>query len=264
MARRIGRLTALAVSRAKQPGMHADGGGLYLQVTRSQGRSWVYRYARDGKTHYMGLGSLTAVSLAEARTRAAEARRLVSAGIDPIGARDGKMATERAAAAKQVTFAEAAEAFIKAHKAGWRNAKHGQQWRNTLAAHVHPLLGALPVQQVDAGLVVRVLEPIWNTKPETASRVRQRIEAVLDAATALGHRSGENPARWRGHLKNLLPAPSKVKRVRHHPALPYRDLGAFMAELSQQDGLAARALELLVLTATRTSEAIAARWSELD
>jgi integrase len=264
MARRIGRLTALAVSRAKQPGMHADGGGLYLQVTGSQGRSWVYRYARDGKTRYMGLGSLTAVSLAEARTRAAEARRLVSAGIDPIGARDGKMATERVAAARQVTFREAAEAFIKAHKAGWRSATHASQWRNTLATHVHPLLGALPVQQIDAGLVVRVLEPIWNTKPETASRVRQRIEAVLDAATALGQRSGENPARWRGHLKNLLPAPSKVKRVRHHPALPYQDLGAFMAELSQQDGLAARAMELLIMTATRTTECVASRWSELD
>ena len=264
MARRIGRLTALAVSRAKQPGMHPDGGGLYLQVTRSQGRSWVYRYARDGKTHYMGLGSLTAVSLAEARTRAAEARRLVSAGIDPIGARDGKMATERAAAAKQVTFAEAAEAFIKAHKAGWRNAKHGQQWRNTLAAHVHPLLGALPVQQIDAGLVVRVLEPIWSTTPETASRVRQRIEAVLDSATARGQRTGENPARWRGHLENLLPALSKVKRVRHHPALPYAELGAFMADLRKQEGLAARALELLILTAARTTEAAASRWSELD
>jgi integrase len=264
MARRIGRLTALAVSRAKQPGMHADGGGLYLQVTGAQGRSWVYRYARDGKTRYMGLGSFTAVSLAEARTRAAEARRLVSAGIDPIGARDGKMAAQRVEAAKQVTFRDAAEAFIKAHKAGWRNAKHGGQWHATLATYVYPLLGALPVQQIDAGLVVRVLEPIWNTKPETASRVRQRIEAVLDAATALGHRSGENPARWRGHLKNLLPARAKVRRVKHHPALPYVELGAFMAELSQQDGLAARAMELLILTATRTTEAIAARWSEID
>src|SRR5215472_5836959 len=195
MARRIGRLTALAVSRAKQPGMHADGGGLYLQVTGSQGRSWVYRYARGGKTRYMGLGSLTAVSLAEARTRAAEARRLVSAGIDPIGARDGKMATERAAAAKQVTFAEAAEAFIKAHKAGWRNAKHGQQWRNTLAAHVHPLLGALPVQQIDAGLVVRVLEPIGARRPRppagsaSASRrcwIRRRHVASGPARTPPG------------------------------------------------------------------------------
>ncbi len=264
MAGRIGRLTALAVSRSKRPGMHPDGGGLYLQVTGSQGRSWVYRYARDGKTRYMGLGSLTAVSLAEARTRAAEARRLVSAGIDPIGARDGKMAAERTARAKQVTFRDAAEAFIKAHKAGWRSAKHGDQWRGTLATYVHPFLGALPVQQVDAGLVMRVLEPIWDTKPVTASRVRQRIEAVLDSAAARGHRSGENPARWRGHLENLLPARAKVKRVRHHPALPYQKLGAFMAELRQQDGLAARALELLILTATRTTEAIAARWSELD
>jgi integrase len=263
MARRIGRLNGLAISRAKQSGMYADGGGLYLQVTGPEARSWVYRYARDGKTRYMGLGSLNAVSLAEARTRAAEARRLASAGIDPISARDGQRDAERVEAAKQVTFAAAAEAFIKAHKTGWRSAKHGDQWRNTLATYVHPLVGALPVQQIDAGLVVRVLEPIWTTKPETASRVRQRIEAVLDAATARGHRSGENPARWRGHLENLLPARAKVKRVRHHPALPYAELGAFMAELRRQDGLAGRAMELLILTATRTTECIAARWSEL-
>jgi integrase len=264
MAGRIGRLTALAVSRAKRPGMHADGGGLYLQITGSQGRSWVYRYARAGRTRYMGLGSFAAVSLAEARTRAAEARRLVSAGIDPIGARDGKLAIERVAAARQVIFREAADAFIKAHKAGWRSAKHASQWRATLATYVHPFLGALPVQQIDAGLVLHVLEPIWNEKPVTASRVRQRIEAVLDAATARGQRIGENPARWRGHLENLLPALSKVRRVQHHPALPYAELGAFMAELRKQDGLAARALELLILTATRTTEAVASRWSELD
>jgi integrase len=264
MTGRIGRLTALAVARAKRHGMHADGGGLYLQVTGDAGRSWVFRYARGGKERYMGLGSLTAVSLAEARTRAAEARRLLSAGIDPIGARDGKMAAERVEAARQVTFREAADAFIKAHEAGWRNAMHRDQWRNTLATYVHPLLGALPVQQVDAALVLRVLEPIWSTRPETASRVRQRIEAVLDSATARGQRTGENPARWRGHLKNLLPARAKVQRVRHHPALHYAELGVFMAELRKQDGLAARTLELLVLTATRTSEAVAARWSELD
>ena len=144
------------------------------------------------------------------------------------------------------------------------DAKHGNQWRNTLATYVYPLIGALSVQQIDAGLVVRVLEPIWTTKAETAGRVRQRIEAVLDSATARGHRSGENPARWRGHLENLLPALSKVKRVQHHPALPYTEIGAFMAELRQQAGLVARAMELLILTATRTSEAIAARWSEID
>jgi integrase len=264
MARRIGRLTALHVSRAKRPGMHADGGGLYLRVTGAAARSWVYRYARGGRTRYMGLGSLDAVSLAEARVRADEARRLVSAGIDPIDARHGKLAAERVEAARQVTFREAAEAFIKAHEAGWRSAKHGQQWRNTLATHVYPLLGALPVQQIDAGLVMRVLEPIWSTTPETASRIRQRIEAVLDAATARGQRSGENPARWRGHLRNLLPARSKVQRVKHHPALPYQELGAFMAELRKQDGLAARALELLILTASRTAECVASRWSEFD
>ena len=264
MARQIGRLTALAVSRAKAAGMYADGGGLYLQVTAAGARTWIYRFTLQGRTRDMGLGSLSAVTLSEARTRALEARRLKSAGIDPIGARDGQRATERAETAKQVTFKDAAEAFIKAHQAGWRNAKHCDQWRNTLATYVYPLIGALPVQQIDAGLVVRVLEPIWTTKAETAGRVRQRIEAVLDSATARGHRSGENPARWRGHLENLLPALSKVRRVQHHPALPYAEIGAFMAELRQQAGLAARAMELLILTATRTTEAIAARWSEID
>jgi integrase len=212
----------------------------------------------------MGLGSLNAVSLSEARARAAEARRLTSAGIDPIAARSAQNAARWAVAAKQVTFEDAAEAYIRSHKAGWRNAKHGDQWRNTLKGYAYPLIGALPVQQIDSGLVVRVLEPIWTTKPETAGRVRQRMEAVLDAATARGHRVGENPARWRGHLDSLLPALAKVKRVQHHPALPYADLGAFMAELRKQEGLAAQAMELLILTATRTTECIAARWSEID
>jgi hypothetical protein len=264
MARQIGRLTALTVSRAKAAGMYADGGGLYLQVTAAGARTWIYRFTLQGRTRDMGLGSLSAVTLSEARTRALEARRLKSAGIDPIGVRDGQRATERAETAKQVTFKDAAEAFIKAHQAGWRNAKHRDQWRNTLATYAYPLIGAFSVQQIDAGLVVRVLEPIWTTRAVTAGRVRQRIEAVLDSATARGHRSGENPARWRGHLENLLPALSKVRRVQHHPALPYAEIGAFMAELRQQAGLAARALELLILTATPTTEAIAARWSEID
>jgi len=244
--------------------MYADGGGLYLRVTSPDARSWVFRYGRDGKERYMGLGSLNAVSLSEARARAAEARRLTSAGIDPIGARDGQRAAERVEAAKQVTFEAAAEAYIRSHKAGWRNAKHGDQWRNTLKAYVYPVIGALPVNQIDSGLVFKVLEPIWTAKPETASRVRQRIEAVLDAATARGHRSGENPARWRGHLDSLLPARAKVQRVQHHPALPYAEIGAFMADLRKQEVLAARAMELLILTATRTTECIAARWSEFD
>jgi integrase len=264
MARQMGRLTALAVSRAKSEGMYADGGGLYLQVTGGGARSWIYRYTLNGRSREMGLGSLYAVTLSEARARAAEARRLKSAGIDPIGARHGQRAAEQAEAARQVTFKEAADVYIRAHKAGWRNAKHGSQWPSTLAAYVYPIIGALPVQKIDTGLVVRVLEPIWTTKTETASRVRQRIEAVLDSATARGHRHGENPARWRGHLDSLLPARAKVRRVKHHAALPYAELGTFMAELRQQSGLTARAMELLILTATRTTECIAARWSEID
>lgn len=263
MARQLGRLRGLTVSRAKSEGMHADGGGLYLQVTAGA-RSWIFRYTLDGRSRAMGLGSLNAVTLSEARARAAEARRLKSAGIDPIGARDGLRVVARTEAAKQVTFQDSAESYIRAHKAGWRNAKHGAQWRNTLATYAYPLIGALPVQQIDAGLVIRVLEPIWSTKTETASRVRQRIEAVLDAATARGHRLGENPARWRGHLEKLLPAQSKVQRVAHHAALPYSEIGTFMASLRTQDGVAARSLAFTILTAARTGETTGATQDEID
>lgn len=264
MGRKIERLSALAVSRATRPGMHPDGNGLYLQVSSAGARSWVLRYKIGGRSREMGLGSLNDVTLSQARQRATEARNKKSAGIDPIDAKVAERASERAAAAKTVTFSDATDAYIRSHKAGWRNAKHGDQWRNTLKTYAYPLIGRLPVQEIDAGLVQKVLEPIWETKTETASRVRGRIESILDWATARGHRKGDNPARWRGHLSNLLPKPTKVRRVRHHPALPYAEIGDFMEALRKQSGDAAQALELLILTATRTSEVIAARWDEID
>ena len=186
------------------------------------------------------------------------------AGVDPIKARKAALAESRLEAARSITFKDAAEAYIKAHEAGWRNAKHANQWRNTLETYAYPGLGSLPVQGVDVALVMRVLEPIWATKTETASRVRGRIESVLDWASARGYRLGENPARWRGHHENLLPRRSRVQRVEHHPALPYGEVGTFMARLRGQEGTAASALAFVILTACRTGEVIGARWGEFN
>jgi len=257
-------LTALEVTRASERGIYRDGGGLCLYVSGPTAKSWVYRYTLNGIAREMGIGSLNAVSLAEARVRASECRRMCSAGIDPIEARKAERERARIEAAKAITFKDAAERYIKAHEAGWHNAKHVMQWRNTIATYAEPIIGKLPVQAVDVGLVVKVLEPIWTTKAETATRLRGRIEAVLDWATARGYRTGENPARWRGHLQNLLPNISRTRRIQHHAALPYADIGAFMRTLRAQEGIAAVALLFLILTATRTSETIGARWSEID
>ncbi len=231
---------------------------------------------RQGKAREMGLGRADAagedgLSLAKARDKAAALHRLVADGIDPLAQRDADLAAEaarkaaeQAAAANRKTFKEAAEAFIGSHEAGWRNAKHRQQWQNTLDTYADPVIGTLPVASVATEHVLDILTPLWTTKPETASRLRQRIERVLDYGRVRGWRDGENPARWRGHLDHLLPARSKVAKVEHHAALPWRDLPGFMARLRAQDGVSPRALELCILTATRTSETLNATWSEFD
>jgi integrase len=264
MARQIERLSGLAVSRAKQQGMYADGGGLYLQVTLSGAQSWVYRFMLSGKVRDMGLGPVNVVNLSEARARASQCRRLRLDGIDPIEARKAERSRARLDAAKSLTFDECSRKYIEAHKAGWRSAKHALQWTSTLTTYAGPVFGSLPVQGIDTGLVMRCLEPIWATKPETAGRVRGRVESILAWATVRGYRQGENPARWRGHLDNLLPKRSKVRRVKHHPALPYMDMGAFMAALRGQEGIAAQALEFTILTAARTSETIGAGCPEIN
>jgi integrase len=264
MVRASGTLTALKVTRTRKPGIYGDGGGLYLQVAESGAKSWLFRFMLNGRARAMGLGSARTIILADARAKSGECRRLLQAGLDPIEARKAQREAADLEAAKSITFAKAAEAYITAHRVGWSNAKHAAQWAATLDRYVIPVFGAMPVQQVDATLVMKALEPIWTNKVETASRVRGRIEAVLDWAAARGYRRGENPARWRGHLQNLLPRRSKVRRVEHHPALPYSEIGEFMASLRLQEGVAARALEFLILTATRTSETIGARWSEID
>jgi integrase len=263
-ARVIGKLTTLLVRQQHRRGLFGDGGGLFLQVSERGAKSWIFRFKKDGRLRVMGLGPVHTVSLAEAREAARLCRKARLGGIDPIDARRAGRIEERIEAARAMSFAECAAAYIAAHRAGWRNPKHAAQWPSTLAAYVYPIFGGLPVQAIDTGLVVKAIEPIWTTKPETASRVRGRIESVLDWAAARGHRQGENPARWRGHLENLLPKKSKVRRVEHHAALPYVEISAFMGELRGQEGIAARALAFAILTAARTGEVIGATWAEID
>jgi integrase len=253
---------------SKKPGMHPDGDGLYLCVSNAESASWIFRFKIDGRAGEMGLGSLRDVTLEGARESAAEARKLKKQGVNPIAAKAAAEAAKAAElaqeAARAVTFEECARALINSHKPSWRNAKHGQQWQNTLSTYAYPVIGALPVADVDTGLVLRILEPHWATKPETMSRVRGRIENILDWARTRGYRDGENPARWRGHLANLLPKPSRLKKVKHHAALPYEKVPAFMQELRTCDDLGRLALDFTILTAARTSETIRARWSDIS
>lgn len=258
------RLSALAVGRLKEPGMYADGGGLYLQVSRSGTKSWIFRFALSGRAREMGLGPLHTVSLSEARDLALEARKLKLRGLDPIDARNAERSVQRLEDAKAVTFRQAAAAYIKANQAVWKNAKHAAQWEATLATYAEPIFGDFAVAAIDTTLVLKAIEPIWTAKPETASRLRGRIETILDWATVRGFRRGDNPARWRGHLDKLLPSKNKIRTVTHHAALPYKELPVFMQALADQGGVGARALEFTILTAARTSEVIGARWEELD
>jgi integrase len=261
MAKEI--LKPLDVQRL-QPGLHADGGGLYLQVAPGGSRSWLYRYTMHGKEHRIGLGSVSAVPLKLARQLVAKQRELRATGIDPLTHKREQRNAHLVAEAKAITFKECAENYITAHEAGWRNPKHRQQWRSTLEQYVYPIMGALPVQAIDTNLVLKALEPIWATKTETASRLRGRIESILDYAKARGYRNGENPAHWRGHLDNLLARPAKIAPHVHHAALPYSDIGSFMSNLRGRNSTSARCLEFLILTAARTGEVIGAEWSEFD
>jgi integrase len=217
-----------------------------------------------GQAHEMGLGPYPDISLAEARLAATEARKLKAQGKDPLEEREARRAQELAEAARSVTFRHCATAYIVARKIGWKNAKHVAQWSATLDAYAMPVIGDVPVQTVDVAMVHKILEPIWSKKPETASRLRGRIEAVLDWSATRGYRTGENPARWKGHLENLFPRRSKFQKVKHHAALPYGEIGAFMADLKGKDGTSALALQFTILTAARTGEAIGATWAEID
>ena len=262
--RESNRLTALKVSKTHAPGRYGDGGGLYLQVSHSHTKSWVFRFMRNGRTREMGLGPVDIVSLADAREKARVARKLLLDGSDPIETRREAKLKALADETKTKTFKECAEAYMKAHRAGWKNAKHIWQWETSLSMFVFPVFGGLAVKDVDTGLVIKALEPIWMTKTETATRVRQRIEAVLDWAKARGYRKGENPARWRGHLEKLLPSPSKVAPVAHLAAMPYGEVPAFFAELGKRDAISAKALAFTILTAARSGEVRLATLGEID
>lgn len=265
MARGVEKLKALSVARlSKKPGLYNDGAGLCLRVTPPSACSWVLRYMLDGKAREMGLGRYPDISLAEARLMAAEARKLKATGIDPITNREAVRTKGRLEAARSVTFRYCAESYIAAQKPSWKNAKHADQWAATLETYAMPLMADLPVQSIDIGMVHKVLEPIWSSKTETASRVRGRIESILDWATVREFRTGDNPARWKGHLESLFPARSKVQKVKHHPALPYTQMGAFMASLKAQEGNGALAMQFTILTAARTREVTEAKWKEFD
>jgi len=264
MARVIGKLTALAVSKAKEKGLYADGGGLYLQIGVTGGKSWLFRFMRHGKAYAMGLGALHAVTLAEARVKAADCRKLLAAELDPLEAKKTEQVAARLASAKGTTFEACAKAYIEAHKASWRQERHAKQWDQALTKHAYPVMGKLPVQAIDTALVVKVLEPIWQKKTETAKRLRGRIECILDWAKVREYRQGENPARWRGHLENLLARPSKLIKVEHFAALPYTKVNGFLQSLDGQAGLGAQALKLVVYTACRSNEVLGAVWDEID
>lgn len=250
---------------AKVPGMHAVGDppGLYLCVAGG-GRSWILRYSLNDRRRDLGLGSYTDLTLAEARDKAREKRKLVSQGIDPIEAKREQRDARTVAQSKRMTFSQCVDGYLEAHGDGWKNPKHRQQWFNTLETYAYPLIGSMNVASVDTPLVLKILEPIWKTKTETATRLRGRLENVLDWAKVREYRAGDNPARWKGHLDQLLAKPSKVSTVQHHAALPYAEMGAFMALVRNQKGIAAAALEFTILTACRSGEVRGATWREFD
>lgn len=264
------KLTALMVKSINAVGKHADGNGLFLQVTANPKsgelrKSWLVRFTpMNGKVRETGIGGIDVVTLAEAREATLEIRKSAKSGTDVVVAKievRHEVAKTRAAS---MTFAQCAEAYVKAHESGWKNEKHKAQWATTLKTYAYPVFGKVAVQDVNVSMVMKVLDPIWQTKTETASRLRGRLENILDWATVREYRTGENPARWRGHLEKALPARNKSKSVKHHPALPIDELAPFMRALRDQNGIGARAFEFAILTAARTSEAMGARWDEIN
>jgi integrase len=274
MARAVEKLSPAKVRSELEEGMYGDGGGLWLHIgpnakdeagkPTKTGKSWIFRFMLNGRAREMGLGPTYTIGLAEAREKARECRKLVLDGIDPLTAKETKRAARKAEQAKAKTFKQCAEEYIKANRAGWRNEKHAYQWEATLKAYVYPSIGNLTVGDIDTGHITKILTPIWVSKAETASRVRGRIESVLSYATTHKWRAGENPARWRGHLENVLPKKSKVSKVVHHAALPWRESGVFMKLLAAEHGTGALAFRFAILTAARTGEVLGARWAEFD
>jgi len=259
----MGRLSALAIQKNNKPGLYLDGHGLILQVRGPNSKSWLFRYRMDGREREMGLGPLHTISLGEARELALQARKLKLSGIDPIDERRLRREEARKDRGSSVTFDQCVEQYLALHQSSWSNPKHQAQWSSTLETYIGPHFGQMPVADVDLDAVLRALEPIWLTKPETASRVRGRVETILDWAKVRGFRAGDNPAAWKGNLARVLPARSRVQKVKHHAAMPFAEVPAFMEDLRQRDGAAALALQLLILTASRTSEVLMATWKEV-
>jgi integrase len=266
MVKQVNKLSALKVSRLTAPGMYGDGGGLWLQVKGPTARSWIYRYTLRGRARWMGLGSVEVLTLAAARQKRDDERQKIKSGIDPVGiARDADRAAREAADIRVITFADAVETYIEQNQGSWRSLKHRKQWRATLVTHAFPIIGRLPLTAITAAHVLEILRPLWTEKNETARRVRGRIEAVLDYAANPDDLAYRNPAKLTPEqLKKKLPRLPASRRPKHHAAMAYRDIGTFMSELAQREGGGARALEFLILTATRTSETLVARWSEID
>lgn len=266
MPRKAKELTALEVRRITTPGHHAVGGvdGLNLYVTDTGARSWVLRTMVGTKRRHMGLGGFPDVPLAEAREKARAAKESISQGIDPIAQRNAAANHLRAQQAREITFEQAAQEWLETHGDNWKNPKHRAQWLSTLTKYAFPHLGKILVQNITQADILKVLEPIWREVTETASRVRGRMESVLDWAIAKGHRTGDNPAQWTGRLDQLLPAPGKLKKQEHHKALPFAEMQAFMVDLRKREGISARALEFAILCASRSGEVRGAAWSEID
>jgi integrase len=265
MARQLNRLSVKRIeAMGDKPGLFCDGGGLYVQVSPEKTKSFVFRYQINHRPRKMGLGEVGLISLSDARKAAYAAHLLVKDGRDPIEERNARKAAIAVQAAKATTFKEMALDYIDANKDGWKNHKHAAQWLATLETYAFPVIGKLPVGAVDEGHLRKILQPIWRTKTETASRVRGRIEKILDRAKVLKLRTGDNPARWTGHLDQLLPPRSAVAPVEHHTALPYRDLPAFIERLRHRNSVSARALEWTILTIARTGDTIGATWQEID
>jgi integrase len=256
-------ISAAAVARLKKQGRYGVGDGVYLQISKWKTRAWVFRYERFGKTHYMGLGPYPLISMAQARAKGRDAQRMLLDGDDPLSAKRQKRNEEQLRLAREQSFEQCALKYLKGHDVGWSQAS-SVQWRQSLSAYVFPIIGKLPVAEIDLPLILKVLEPIWREVPETASRVRSRLEAILGWATVRGLRTGDNPARWTNNLKHLLPSRSKFDKREQFAALPYKDIGAFMQLLRAEQGVAARALEFIILTAARRGEVLEARWSEIQ
>jgi integrase len=266
MPKKALELAAVQVRRLGKPGLHAVGGvsGLHLHVKETGARSWILRVKVGDRRPDIGLGGFPDVTLEQARNRAREVREQIRRGIDPIAARRAVANALRAAQAKALNFDQAAQACHATKIGEFRNAKHKDDWISSLNRYASPVIGSLPVADIELPHLVRVLEPIWTTKTETATRVRQRIESVLSWAKVSGYRTGENPARWKGNLEHALAKPARLQRVTHYPALPWPEVGAFMAKLRKREGIGARALEFAILTASRSGEVRGATWDEID